>query len=157
MINDEQTVEEISKAVKNNGDISAYKKDRKLSPFLSLIHNLNSMPKKQVPQFNFSRIRNQILDRISIPALETKPSRWSMFSFVLAGVGSLLIIVSLTLGLAVTALNSVPGQAVYPLKKIVENVQLKFAPQDQKADLQLKFAETRAEEIQSVLEKQQQG
>src|SRR3989344_8303553 len=155
--NDEKLIEEMIRAVKSNGNISNWKKDRKLSPIVNLISSLNSIPKTSIPGFDFSRVRNQILDRISLPKMEEAKSYTKAFRLVFAGMGSLMIIISLTVSTAVAALQSDPGSAIYPLKKVVENVQLKFASDEEKGALQLKFALNRAEEIQSVIEKQEQG
>jgi hypothetical protein len=62
------------------------------------------------------------------------------------------------MGTAVAALQSVPGQTIYPLKKIVENVELKFTRDPAaKANLQIKFANTRLEELETVLAKSEAG
>jgi hypothetical protein len=73
-------------------------------------------------------------------------------------IGSVLIISSLAIGTAVTALESVPGQPIYPVKKLVENVQMQLASgETEKANLQIKFANNRLEELEIVLEKNKQG
>ena len=168
MINDnelENLIDEAVKAAKTNGDLSAWKKNRALSPVISLISSLNSVPKTAVPRFDFSRVRNQILDRIAVPA-NASESGWfanlgislpKLLSITAGSLAVLMVVVSLTLGTAVAALQSVPGQTIYPLKKVVENIELKFAPDDQKSILQLQFADNRVDEIQSVLDQQQQG
>ncbi|MBX4191518.1 MAG: hypothetical protein KW804_01825 [Candidatus Doudnabacteria bacterium] len=122
---------------------------------------LQSIAKTKMPDFNSDRIRNQILDRIAIPVESGFMTRASAFApFLRLGAGvmaSLLIVVSLTLGVAVAALDSVPGSSIYPLKKIVENIQLKLTPSDEKSALQLKFASNRVDELQEVLEQKQEG
>jgi len=160
-IDHEQLIEEMTKAVKSGSDISVWKKNRATAPLLTLISKLFSMPKSRVPNFDYNRVRNQILDRISIPKMQEENSwlsltpRFLKIGFTL--VGSLMILVSLTWGTAVTALQSVPGDALYPFKKVVENVQLKLTPGNDKLALEIKFADNRMEELQSVLDQQEQG
>lgn len=123
---------------------------------------LRSMPKARIPLFDLGRVRNQVLDRIAIQTEQitwiTKVSAYAPFLKVGAGVmASLFIVISLTLGTAVAALDSVPGSAIYPLKKVVENIQLRLTPNDQKANLQLKFAGNRMNELEQVLEQKEEG
>ncbi len=160
----EKLIEEMIQAAKTNGDLSAYKKNRTLSPLTSVIAKLNSLPKTQVPSIDFMRIKNQMLDRISVPKMEEKQSSWigmASWGQILrlgAGIiGSLVIVLSLALGTAVAALNSVPGEVIYPLKKVVENIELKLAPANDKTNLQIKFANNRIDEVAQVIQQQQDG
>lgn len=122
---------------------------------------LTSLPRKPIFPADFARVRNQIMDRISVPAQITQSGWLTLMPKLLkisAGVlGSVLIVVSLTVGTAVTALESAPGQPIYPLKKFVENVQLRLASDEEKASLQIKFADNRMEELEKVLEQSKQG
>ncbi|HTL39361.1 MAG TPA: DUF5667 domain-containing protein [Methylomirabilota bacterium] len=158
----EQLMEEMASAVKAQKDISIWEKNKDTSPYLTIISNLNSTPRTSIPSPDLSRVRNQILDRISVPALEKHASwftpRFAHIARLSVGFfGSFLIMASLSLGVAAAALQSVPGQTIYPLKKIVENVQLKLTPEDQQVALQLKFADNRIEELTQVLDQQSQG
>ncbi|HEX9502776.1 MAG TPA: DUF5667 domain-containing protein [Patescibacteria group bacterium] len=124
---------------------------------------LKSVSRTQVPAFDFARVRNQILDRISVPQMAKSGVLARLNAFVpylrMGGgvLASLLIVTSLTLATSVAALQSAPGSMIYPLKKIVENIQLRLAPADQRTNLQLKFADNRADELQQVLDQNQQG
>ena len=161
----EKFIDDAAKTVKANGDLSVLKKNHALSPIINLLSALNSLPKTAVPRFDFFRVRGQILDRIAVPAMEPESGWFASLGFSLpkllsiaaGAVGALIIIISLTVGSAVAALQSVPGQAIYPLKKVVENIQLNFTSDDQKSALQMQFADNRVNEIQSVLDQQQQG
>jgi hypothetical protein len=160
--NAEQLIEEITNRLKQNGDVSDYKKIRHLSGIVTLLTQLNGLPKASVPNADFMRIKNQILDRIAVPEMDTQKVGWlasfpMALRFGLAAFGSLLIVVSLTLGVAVTAMQSAPGQLSYPLKKIVENIQLKLTPKDQQSNLQMKFAITRVDELNQILQQQRDG
>jgi len=108
-----------------------------------------------------------LLDRISLPKEE--PIKASGFGLVFQSIprflristgviGSVLIFSSLTIGTAVAALESVPGQPIYPVKKFVENVQMRMTTDEAaKVNLQIKFANNRLEELEKVLEKNKQG
>src|SRR3989344_668185 len=109
---------------------------------------------------DLAKIQGRVLDRISVPQSEHRGIWASIPSFLKIGsavFGSLLIVVSLTMGVAVAALQSGPDSAIYPLKKIVENIELRLTPEQEVASRQMQFAITRVEEIQAVIEQQQQG
>ncbi|MEJ0021923.1 MAG: DUF5667 domain-containing protein [Candidatus Doudnabacteria bacterium] len=160
---DQDKLDEIIDRLKTNGDVSDYKKDRKTSGLLTLLSQLNSLPKAHIPNFDFMRVKNQILDRIAARQEDRQESGWfvatvpRLLRIGTVVLGSVLIVISLTLGTSVAALNSVPGQAIYPLKKVVENIQLKLAPADQQSSLQIQFANNRVDELQQVLQQQQDG
>lgn len=157
----EKLTEEITNRIKQYGDLSDYKKNRETSKLVTLLSELSDFPKTAVSPANLSRVKNQVLDRISLPKMELQENSWfSMAKFFRIGVGalgSLMILISLIFSTAYAALNSVPGQAIYPLKQIVENIQLKLTPEDQRSNLQLQFANTRVNELQQVIQKQQDG
>ena len=127
----------------------------------NLIVRLASLPKFKAPRPDLMRIKGQVLDRIAIPQTENSSSRsWIGLLLKTGGsiVAGLLVVVSLTVGTAVAALESNPGDPMYSLKKIVENVQLKLVRGDeQKANLQLKLANKRLEELEVVLKQSEQG
>ncbi len=160
-INYERSIEEMIKALKGCADLSYWKKDRNTAPLLTLLSHLDAMPKASIPSADLERVKNQVLDRISIPVESEAGWFATLFPrFVkigIASIGSLLIVISLGLGTAVAALESVPGQTIYPLKKAVENVQLKLASDGERTTLQLRFAYKRIEELERILEQQEQG
>src|SRR5258708_8301613 len=104
---------------------------------------LKSVSRTQVPAFDFARVRNQILDRISVPQMAKSGVLARLNAFVpylrMGGgvLASLLIVTSLTLAPSAAALQSAPGSMIYPLKKIVENIQLRLAPPLPPTNLQL--------------------
>jgi hypothetical protein len=157
-----EDVEAIIKQVKNGSGFVA-SKNPEVNALHSVISKLNFNPYKIAEAPDFDRVKNQILDRISIPAEIKSGTGWfaSLMPRALkvsAGIiGSILIVVSLTLGTAVAALESIPGQPIYPLKKIVENIRLNMASDEEKAVLQVKFADNRLEELEKVLEQSKQG
>ncbi|HEX5430286.1 MAG TPA: DUF5667 domain-containing protein [Patescibacteria group bacterium] len=159
----EKIIDEISNRLSRGRDISFWQNDPKLAPIVSILSKLSGMPKTKIPQAEFARVRSQIATRINSPS-ESKLRRgfWSRFpayaKFTTAIVGSVLIVISLGIGTAVAAMQSVPGQTIYPLKKIVENVQLKLTRDPAaRANLQIKFANNRLDELSTVLAQNQAG
>jgi hypothetical protein len=76
-----------------------------------------------------------------------------IFSYkpVLAGVVSVLIF----FGLFVSAQNSLPGDLLYPIKKITERTRLIFVSEDKKPTVQLELANKRLEELSKIAQKNQ--
>jgi hypothetical protein len=166
MTHNEQLTDELTKRAKNQAGLSDLPKDAETQSALKVILSLAQMPKSKVPAANFERIKNQILDRIAIPAEEKAKTAFGVFLQSLPRVlrvgggliGGVLILISMTIGTVVSALESVPGQPIYPVKKVVENLQIKFASTDaEKTNLQIKFANNRLEELEKVLEQNKQG
>lgn len=132
----------------------------------SLISALISIPKAKIPQADLLRVKSQILDRISLPATLKNEKVASGFLGILprilrisgSVVGAFTILLSLTVGTAAAALESVPGQAIYPVKKIVENVRWQLArSEEQRTSLEIKFANNRIDELEAILKKQKEG
>ena len=156
-----EKLDELINQIKSLGGFVARKKS-KTSSTLSLIETLSNIPKNSIPSANFERVKSQILDRISIPATNTAVSKnFSVLEYLprilkisASALASLLIFTSLTVGTAVAALQSGPGDAIYPFKKVVENVQLHLtADEGAKANLQIRFAQNRLAELEEVLER----
>jgi hypothetical protein len=162
-------IDQMINRVKKQGDISAWKKDRKISPLLTLIDKLNKMPRITIPISGLTRVKNQIIDRISQEKPELVEAKKSFFftitqvlpkSLKITGgiIAGFMIMVSLTVGVSVAALESVPGQPMYAVKKIVERTQLGLASDEtEKTELQIKFAHNRLEELEKVLAKSNEG
>jgi hypothetical protein len=156
----EKSFDELIESIKSNADFSVGDKSDRL-----FIKSLLSFPKAKVPKPNFDEMRARILKRIDVKNEAQVFSFQSFFGSIpkvmrVAGgvVGSFLIVASLAVGGAVAALQSLPGQPLYPFKQAVENVQLKLADSEsEKASLQIKFANNRLEELEMVLEKNRQG
>lgn len=162
----EQIIDEIANRLKQGRDITYWQTRNQFVPITNLLMKLTSFPKSKIPQPNLSRIKNQVLDRIAVPKeFESSTSRSGMFAsipqflkFASGFVGALLILVSLGIGTAVAALQSQPGQPMYPMKKVVENLELRFTTDPAaKANLQIQFATNRLDELTTVLEKNQSG
>ena len=165
-IDQEKLIDDIANRIKSGRDVSVWQRNHHTASLTRLMTDLAMFPKAKLPRANLSRIRNQILDRISIPedikVVNERAGFWvsipGISKMVLTVAGSLLILVSLGIGTAVSALQSVPGQPIYPLKKIVENIQLKLTSDPSaRANLQIQFATNRLNELSTVIEKNQAG
>ncbi len=158
----EKLIDEMDKSVMQETDLSAWKNNRQTSSVLNLIAALRSLPKARIPSPDLMRIKNQVLDRISIPVEAGNPSGYflnfaKMLRVSAIVMASLVVFVGSVAGAAAAALNSTPGEAFYPLKKVAENLELKLADDNQKAVLQMQFANNRLDEIQTVLAQKEAG
>jgi hypothetical protein len=69
-------------------------------------------------------------------------------------VAASVMVALLLVGSAVTAsAASVPGDALYPLKRTTEQVRLALAPAQQQADLHLEFARQRLQEVRTLTDR----
>ncbi len=165
LTNSPEKLDELIRRVQNQGDVSSFQKDPSDNGSLNLVSIIAHIPKAEIPKPDLMKIRKKILGRISIPAEHEKTFSFAFlqhiprFIRITGGViGGLLIIISMTLGTAVAALGSVPGETIYPVKIIVENMQLKLAgSEEQRTNLQIKFANNRVEELETILQKQKEG
>lgn len=163
-----EQLDEIIRRVQNHADVSAFQKDPANSGSLNLVAILSNIPKAQIVKPDLMRVRNKILDRISLPSDSSSDTAAIGFNLLRALprflritggiVGTFTIILGLTLSTAAAALESIPGQPIYPLKKIVENVQMQLASsQEEKTNLQIRFANTRVDELETILQRQKEG
>jgi hypothetical protein len=163
-----EQLDEIIGRVKNDADVSAWQKDPANAGLVNLASILLNIPKAPIEKPNLARVRTKILDRISLPSDTSGDPAAIGFSLMralprilrIAGgiVGAFTIVLGLTLGTAVAALESIPGQPIYPVKKIVENVQLQLAAsEEERVNLQIKFANNRVDELETILQRQKEG
>jgi|GEM_PF-2549162 len=162
-----EQLDEFIRQAQAHGDVSAWQRNPEDTGLVNIVSILNNIPKTDAPKANLLRVRNRILDKISLPSdMSSDGSYASGFFRVLPRflritggiVGAFTIMLSLTIGTAVAALESVPGQTIYPVKRMVESVQLRLAnDQEQKTNLQIKFANNRVDELEVILQKQKEG
>ena len=116
----------------------------KLLPLLKISADLLNLPKNPVPQPAMQK------KFMLVPA--KSKARFGWFGFpLLAGVGSTLVILCL-IGTGYAALQSLPGENLFKVKKSAENLQLKFASSPQaKITLQVEIAQKRLNEAEAVL------
>jgi len=155
-----QFIEEMIQSAKKRQDVSVWLRHPETADLAKTVLKLTSLPRRNVELPNLAKIQERILAKIESQQ-ESKESAWSHIpSFLKIGsaiFGSFMIVVSLTMGVAVAALQSVPGQAIYPLKKIVENIELRLTPESKVPALQIQLADKRISEIKTVLEQQKSG
>ena len=102
------------------------------------------------------RLLNQLPDR---PALVTKsrPNRYTWqrtkrrFAMTWIIIVSTLLTMLTGTGVVYASSDALPGDALYPVKTLTENVQLALASQEGDAELTLHFIQTRMEEMQQLL------
>src|SRR5690606_13442826 len=154
-----QFIEEMITSAKKRQDLSVWLKHPETSEVAKTVMKLSAIPRRKVDLPNLAKIQGEILDRIGHKsAPEKNASSFPMFLKLGSAIfGSFMIVVSLTMGVAVAALQSVPGQPIYPLKKIVENIELRLTPNSKVPALQIQLADKRMSEIKSVLEQQESG
>jgi hypothetical protein len=63
----DQLTDLLIERIKKNAPTSDLSKERST---VNLLKSLNSIPRSEVPTANYDRVKNQILDRISIPTEE---------------------------------------------------------------------------------------
>src|SRR3989344_3208317 len=157
----EKLIEDMANALKQEADVSVWKNDRKTSPYLNFLSSLRSFPRSRIPNGDLMRIKTQIMNRINIPV--ESPSRVGMFAFArffkISGIvmAGLILFVSASAGTAAASVNSRPGDTLYPFKKVIESLELIFTSDTKKSDLQIKFADNRINELESVLAQKQAG
>src|SRR5687768_12051679 len=108
----EKLIEDMTKALEQEADISVWKNDRKTAPFINFLSALKSFPKARIPRGDLMRVKNQVLDRISMPV--ESAARFSILAFArmfrVAGMAmaTLILFVTASAGTAAAALNSHP-------------------------------------------------
>ncbi len=161
-----EQLDELISRMKQHADISVFKQDPNDASTVNMVSALNSIPKAEIPKPNLLRVRNKILDRISLPNEEKSPLFGLSFLSSIpryirvtgALVGTFMIMLSMTMATVVVALESVPGQTIYPVKKMAESVQLRLATsEEQKTNLQIRFANERVDELETLIQKQKEG
>lgn len=160
----EKSIDEIASRIQKGREVSSWEKDPRFASITKIFTTLARLPKAKIPVANFERVKNQVLDRIALPK-EIANEKTGMFAAIpnlvklAAGMlGTLLIVVSLGIGTAVAALQSTPGQTIYPLKKVVENVELALTRDPAaRANLQIQFANDRLEELSTVIAQSNAG
>ena len=94
---------------------------------------------EEEPKINFSTVLK------TLPRLIFSPK------FVFAGILSVLIF----FGIFTSAQNSLPGDLLYPVKKVTEKARLIFVSGDEKQIAQIELANKRLEELSQIAQKNQ--
>ncbi|HEX3100087.1 MAG TPA: DUF5667 domain-containing protein [Patescibacteria group bacterium] len=107
---------------------------------------LSEDAKQRVKDNIFSKLGAQVADELAV-----KPG-FSWTKIILRGyIVAPLVFVLLIAGTTVASANSLPGDALYPVKRQVENARLLIAPTEEaKLELQVNFAQKRLEEAEKL-------
>lgn len=110
-----------------------------------IINKLTSL-KQIVPDQKFiDRVKTSLV--YSLPVENTKKSPLLGFRAALA---SFLVLILISGGAVFASQNSLPGQALYPVKRSWEAVKLQFANQQDRVRLQLQLTDERLKELQKT-------
>lgn len=113
----------------------------------------------RVPKQSEEASRQRFLAR----ARELKQKRagemtwWPQLSYSLRWAAFLLAVVLGGWGVTAASASALPGEALYPLKRTVEQVQMSLAAEAQRAPLQAEFNQRRVAEIQTLLEQRREA
>ncbi|MBN1886657.1 MAG: hypothetical protein JW850_01650 [Thermoflexales bacterium] len=119
---------------------------------------LYEQPAPTMPGDARSRVETRLLNHLrQLPAPRPAPVRgpvWRAPQLSLLRLASTLGLTILLLSLVTTgtihASGSLPGQALYPLKAFGEQLESWLTPSDKQAELHLKFATSRLEEVMAL-------
>ena len=116
------------------------------------IQTLKNIPSEQtLGELQKERLKFLILAKIKTQVNETVPIstwRFSKWQYYVVSIISGLTVLG---GTAFAANNSKPGDILFPVKKVRENIQLGLTFSDTaKADLKIKFAQERAEDLNLI-------
>ncbi len=115
-----------------------------LEPLLDLSHSLLSIPKNIVPTPMVNR-------KYALAKTKSFWLNWVPMSRLAAASLSLILVFSAFAATGYAAAGSLPGQALFAVKKIGEQVQLAFAGSAQnRANLQIAIAQSRLSDAQEV-------
>ncbi len=123
-----------------------------LSPLLLLSETLFSLPKKSVPRPSMRR------KFVLAPAKSWAFSSWLHITrFASVSMAAVLLLTGLA-GTTYAALKSLPGEALFPLKKTAEKIQLQFTTDPlAKANMQVEIAQRRLSDAETVFSNPQKN
>lgn len=152
--NIENILDEAAKRVRNGENISAvvssYPEDdrEQLSAMLQIVETLSTIPIKNIPVPSRRRLFLQTPKQIAVTErmLGLFNSYKSAFPITIA-----VLLFAIT-GTAYASMDSLPGSPLFAVRKAVETTQIKLASgPEQKAKLELEFANARLEDVQKVI------
>lgn len=118
-----------------------------------LARSIGGARPERLPADKVARIERRLLARFKQqrqPAHSTTRSmalQWA-FAFVLVAV-----LIAATSGVVAASTTSLPGETLYPVKRLSENVQLFLASEQDRPALHVSFAENRLAEIEALSER----
>jgi hypothetical protein len=152
--------QEFAAALEGRGVTSAYR-DPALAPLLSLAQGLQAVPLAPAPDFRDSLRQRLVAVATVAPAPVAEPSPverariwvegWRVQKALAATAASMAAVVGFT-GVSVAASRSLPGDALYGVKRTAEGVQVSMARNDvNRGKRHLQHAETRLDEIADLV------
>lgn len=141
-----QAVKELQNGSSKNEVLSKWPQFKnELAPLLSLAERLNSLPKKTVPEPAMQR-------KYILAPSKTFWLRWIHVSR-LASVSIGMLLLAATLGsTGYAAEKSLPGTALFKVKKIAEHLQLQLTlNQEDKINFQVSLAQKRLNDAQTII------
>ncbi len=121
-----------------------------------LIRQFKSYSRRQMPPLSLSvkeKVKQQVLNNLSreqYPEADIQRSPSWTFVFTRIAVMAVCLLILLT-GSTYASFDSLPGDTLYPLKRTVEDTQVKLTQNPvAKTKLQVKFAEKRFQELESL-------
>ena len=116
-----------------------------LAEGLALAQELARFPKKAVPQPAMQR-------KYALAPAKVAWYHWLHFSKLATVSMSLMLLLSAIVSTGYAAYHSMPGQALFAVKKTAENLQLQFASSsEKKLSLQVEFSKKRLMEAEQIL------
>ena len=135
---------------------------RELEPLLKMALNIQAPPLMQLDNDDKQALKTRLLQQIMTPEGKKSRSFSNIFSFgipqqfvwarIAVSVFIVVVLLStLSAGTAYAAQSSLPGDLLYPVKTFTEDGRLLVADgNDDKAELNLEFAQTRLEEMEKL-------
>lgn len=125
-----------------------------LQPILETAIAARSMSVSKVPSEVINRSRTRLLGHAAQLRVE-KPARESFMRFPLVVISALLLALVLILGsreLIVVSAESLPGDSLYPIKRVVQDIRVRLAPnRELKHEIETQYRAQRIEEIVDLL------
>ena len=125
-----------------------------LRPLLQAASAAKQTSKSPLSAQVFHRSRTKILANAELLRNKntTQVFRWHIPRLAFAIVFVLLVLVFGAGGLLVTSAQSLPGDQIYPLKLVLENVRIRLSPNENLRSMEEQYNQRRVSEVQSILD-----
>ncbi len=121
-----------------------------LRELLRAADEVRSAPKPALSAAAAARIEHAALNRFRAQRRPARSSKRVSFTQVAIALSLVLALIIASAGTVAASAGSLPGEPLYPVKRLVESTQLSLAAGDQRAALHVTFAETRLAEIEAL-------
>lgn len=120
-------------------------------PLVEIARRLARGPHPVLDDVTRARIQAQVLSHAAYLPQATHHARRSIGLVLRWVAAACLILVLLAVGTAGVSANSLPGDALYPVKRLVEQGRLALATDSGEVSLRLQFADRRLDEFEELL------